>query len=116
MTGHMQSELQREEQRKEVKQWGWVLRSVCDYLPYVYIQENTIISSACIWEIDLYMYPTYSVQILYMCVFVLVCACLWGPGRNSCSVHAMSGRAGVSLMVPYVTTLPPSFLRLMSVT
>lgn len=46
-----------------------------------------------------------------------VLARLRGPGRGSCSVHGMSVNAGVLLlMVPYVTTLPPSFLRLMSVT
>lgn len=59
-------------------------------------------------------------QILCVCVFVSVCMPAWargGRGGAPRSVHAMSGRAGVSLlMVPYVTTLPPSFLRLMSVT
>lgn len=88
----MQSKLQREGQRKEAKQWGWVLKSVCDYSPYVYIQENTLISSACIWQIGLYMYATYSVQIL--CMRVLACGgqggilaqctpCQGGPASRS---------------------------------
>lgn len=81
----------------------------------IYPQENAIISFACMLvDCSVYVHYIYypSIVCVSLCVFAYV-----GPQKGSRLVHTMSGRASISLlMVQCVTTLPPSFLHLMSVT
>lgn len=121
MTGRMQSEPPREgreEGREEVKQGGGVCVCVKQRLRVCRLRRkhsyHLLVFGGLVCICTVHMLSKYCVSVR-VCVFV--CARLRGPGRGSRSMHAMSGRAGVSLlMVPSVTTLPPSFLRIMSVT